>query len=256
MSNCITVNAVFLSTPSSQRATRVCAANRALYGAISIHALFAEGDHAGKTVIRCSANFYPRPLRRGRHSRSHRPDTRGYFYPRPLRRGRLRHPARPDAPRHFYPRPLRRGRRIHPRGCLACSPHFYPRPLRRGRHFCGARNTELCRISIHALFAEGDADTTRHTQTGYYFYPRPLRRGRPGGFETRAALQSPFLSTPSSQRATAALDPLALWDLFLSTPSSQRATLSAHPYSALDHISIHALFAEGDFENMCYTLTK
>ena len=59
-------------------------------------------------------------------------------------------------------------------------------------------------ISIHALFAEGDVSNAR---------PRPMIQ--------------PFLSTPSSQRATrhTALRPLA--SVFLSTPSSQRATYTS-----------------------------
>ena len=34
---------------------------------ISIHALFAEGDVSGETITGSVNNFYPRPLRRGRH---------------------------------------------------------------------------------------------------------------------------------------------------------------------------------------------
>ena len=56
---------VFLSTPSSQRATDACAL-RDLGRRISIHALFAEGDATSARHIDISKNFYPRPLRRGR----------------------------------------------------------------------------------------------------------------------------------------------------------------------------------------------
>ncbi len=56
------------------------------------------------------------------------------------------------------------------------------------------------------------------------FYPRPLRRGRPGQVEFEK-----------------------MEVLFLSTPSSQRATVNIVDNSGMVLISIHALFAEGDF---------
>ncbi len=80
---------LFLSTPSSQRATRGQASKGGKTN-ISIHALFAEGDQGTSKQRRQDKYFYPRPLRRGR------PHNflfcgQGYdFYPRPLRRGRRR----------------------------------------------------------------------------------------------------------------------------------------------------------------------
>ena len=61
---------VFLSTPSSQRATPVIFVF-AFPPIISIHALFAEGDTLPSHLIPTAWNFYPRPLRRGRHRALH-----------------------------------------------------------------------------------------------------------------------------------------------------------------------------------------
>ena len=56
---------IFLSTPSSQRATVQARKAFDIFG-ISIHALFAEGDMWWWTASRMLTYFYPRPLRRGR----------------------------------------------------------------------------------------------------------------------------------------------------------------------------------------------
>ena len=123
----------FLSTSSSQRAT-VQGAEFVRVVEISIHALFAEGDSGGLLIIRTAGHFYPRPLRRGRHFRTSLiASSAEYFYPRPLRRGRLQRQGVGLQPVHFYPRPLRRGRR-------------------QGQPPTGWQK----KISIHALFAEGD----------------------------------------------------------------------------------------------------
>ena len=82
------VDPAFLSTPSSQRATRVrqravgvqsisihalfaegddrSSNLRRIFKRISIHALFAEGDRRCQGAAPGEGNFYPRPLRRGR----------------------------------------------------------------------------------------------------------------------------------------------------------------------------------------------
>ena len=57
--------ALFLSTPSSQRATLLTRGRGILQG-ISIHALFAEGDSCTRRTGLPPSHFYPRPLRRGR----------------------------------------------------------------------------------------------------------------------------------------------------------------------------------------------
>ena len=101
----------------------------------------------------------------------------------------------------FYPRPLRRGRHAARRTRVARAENFYPRPLRRGRLQAYINQLRQQQISIHALFAEGDARPGLHCgahggisihalfaegdppgralfMCPNYFYPRPLRRGR------------------------------------------------------------------------------
>ena len=124
----------FLSTSSSQRAT-VQGAEFVRVVEISIHALFAEGDSGGLLIIRTAGHFYPRPLRRGRHFRTSLiASSAEYFYPRPLRRGRRE-----------------RFREMQHALAFLSTPSSQ-RATDRYRRLDGQQ-----RISIHALFAEGDA---------------------------------------------------------------------------------------------------
>ena len=170
-------HSIFLSTPSSQRATFIGRFS-VFIGRISIHALFAEGDHASGRLS------HPPPI-----------SIHALFA-----EGDMRRSACPRQPGNFYPRPLRRGRRFR-RVPRLVRPDFYPRPLRRGRQSGWSARASWYDISIHALFAEGDQ---------------------------RLSFRMAF--------------PLA----FLSTPSSQRATEIDDIERQKQHISIHALFAEGD----------
>ena len=307
---------IFLSTPSSQRAT-------------SAHC----------SAIRCPNYFYPRPLRRGRRMWCLRPSRAQDFYPRPLRRGRrfssspftmritisihalfaegdhasgrLSHPppisihalfaegdmrrsACPRQPGNFYPRPLRRGRRFR-RVPRLVRPDFYPRPLRRGRpsgwsaraswydisiHALFAegdqrlsfrmafplaflstpssqRATEIDdierqkqHISIHALFAEGDALHRGRACAASHFYPRPLRRGRPmTGLKYRFG--SNFYPRPLRRgRPGCALHPVAR-PYFYPRPLRRGRRNTPLDASYIHPISIHALFAEGDLRLPC-----
>ena len=193
-----------------------------------------------------SSDFYPRPLRRGRQKTANAPTAQSHFYPRPLRRGRPHGNAGPRIPaRYFYPRPLRRGRPTNQSNTLQHR-DFYPRPLRRGRP------------------AGAAAAVAEH----FDFYPRPLRRGRQDHDTLRQRLL-PFLSTPSSQRATAARGSRAAASNFYPRPLRRGRHSPARCGTALRrnfyprplrrgrphirqfvrqlvHISIHALFAEGD----------
>ena len=104
----------------------------------------------------------------------------------------------------------------------------------------------LC-ISIHALFAEGDLPAAAPAGRSPHFYPRPLRRGRPPPYSTSNASVSIFLSTPSSQRATAAL--YFWWDAdqnFYPRPLRRGRLGDINISNYMCIISIHALFAEGD----------
>ncbi len=168
---------IFLSTPSSQRATEP-ASVLVQSQCISIHALFAEGDATAHSQIGYPAHFYPRPLRRGRPELDHYLTLHLYFYPRPLRRGR------PIIPLLCLIQIVISIHALFAEGDLLSS-------LISQRHI----------ISIHALFAEGDPAQIRRIPRWQNFYPRPLRRGR-RRVPARPAVHAGFLSTPSSQRAT------------------------------------------------------
>ena len=148
----------FLSTPSSQRATG-CDRAGVRHRAISIHALFAEGDRLAICDQDSTARFLSTPS-------SQRATTLMVY-------------LMLDSIIHFYPRPLRRGRRRPVQFMCNFAPHFYPRPLRRGRRARSMPRFILLTISIHALFAEGDCRPARRPPWYRHFYPRPLRRGRP-----------------------------------------------------------------------------
>ena len=124
-------------------------------------------------------------------------------------------------PDYFYPRPLRRGR--PPAAALAMAPFLSTPSSQRATGYAVGRYETIV-ISIHALFAEGDAVIQRQGVAVDAFLSTPssqratLRRaGRSDG-------QSVFLSTPSSQRATLTKTGTTMTFKFLSTPSSQRAT--------------------------------
>ena len=168
--------------------------------AISIHALFAEGDQAvassltGLAGISIHALFAEGDAILGGHL-----DGQSV---------------------NFYPRPLRRGRPPYPPGsCTRSRAYFYPRPLRRGRHYGTDEHGKRDGISIHALFAEGDGETLHPAgshpkflstpssqratvgkraalRRNSYFYPRPLRRGRLLGFEDANSSEFDFYPRP------------------------------------------------------------
>ena len=80
--------------------------------------------------------------------------------------------------------------------------YFYPRPLRRGRLAADTRGLNYVVISIHALFAEGDE--YKRIIAGYIDISihALFAEGDDYG-DLRRHAASRFLSTPSSQRATA-----------------------------------------------------
>ena len=90
----------------------------------------------------------------------------------------------------------------------------------------GLRHAVLIHISIHALFAEGD-----HAVSDSY---------------GRILISIHALFAEGDAQLSAAQGELAA---FLSTPSSQRATASLRQGRGWKTISIHALFAEGDLLN-------
>ena len=169
----------FLSTPSARRAPRRSASTIALKLFLSTpSARRATKELEKHTYIK--TNFYPRPLRGGRHAPTGTPDR---------------------LPDDFYPRPLRGGRRQPPRirgSRSRISIHALCEegdPVVECRHTRGAKflSTPSARratanrmeagqhrkISIHALCEEGDLPYRCLLTRRPYFYPRPLRGGRP-----------------------------------------------------------------------------
>ena len=170
---------------------------------ISIHALFAEGDSRERRDSLRSADFYPRPLRRGR----------------PRAQGEAVQEAWISIHALFA-----EGDRT--RCCVSARPtDFYPRPLRRGRRSRSTPASRYPRISIHALFAEGDGIFQCEIYPAEPISIHALfAEGDHEDGGARHNREVRFLSTPSSQRATLyAWFSIFSW-LFLSTPSSQRAT--------------------------------
>ena len=184
-----------------RRGRRVAVGGAVRGGDISIHALFAEGDHAHPARPLPRRDFYPRPLRRGRRPRCTLFPRSRHFYPRPLRRGRPEMGRMVRMAKKFLSTPSSqratppcRFGQIQPR-------NFYPRPLRRGRPSAGYTFTwDMLFLStpssqrataLIAGVATGAAvflstpssqratgSPTSSTQAVHNFYPRPLRRGR------------------------------------------------------------------------------
>ena len=152
----------FLSTPSSRRATVL-----------------------PEQCARHHQNFYPRPPRGGRRSRSSfRSRPAAYFYPRPPRGGRHRvdcvdlvavpisiHAllAEGDEPfivqitasSLFLSTPSSRRATIRPPAPCCPGRYFYPRPPRGRRLTKPYTRSIIDAISIHALLAEGDPGRSR-----------------------------------------------------------------------------------------------
>ena len=133
-------------------------------------------------------------------------------------RGMFRLPFSSD----FYPRPPRGGR-PDSLDIAVSGGDFYPRPPRGGRPERDRKQSEIIKISIHALREEGD--------TQAIVAARKIER---------------FLSTPSARRATIWPIMLVAVASFLSTPSARRATCEAFFLRRQLCISIHALREEGD----------
>ena len=153
---------------------------------ISIHALLAESDDHCTHLFNCFTNFYPRSPCGERHvSTKGSYHTMANFYPRSPCGERLCRPAFAPAAHNFYPRsPC--GERPTPSSLYSFSDVFLSTlSLRRAtslidgrrdndinfypRSPCGERLTparissRLLLISIHALLAESDSGTARHT---------------------------------------------------------------------------------------------
>ena len=235
----------FLSTPSARRATNGLVAFATGYTFLSTpSARRATGCPTDRRPS--SRNFYPRPLRGGRHNSRSPSKPCHYFYPRPLRGGRPTAHTRwflcirisihalceegdfflksmVQYNHNFYPRPLRGGRPGNT-GRSLWAKTFLSTPSARRATLCDVADCLGYRISIHALCEEGDAFVPSSLVCSSYFYPRPLRGGRLADEDHRGWV---FLISihalceegdpKDNEAAIAAIK-------FLSTPSARRAT--------------------------------
>ena len=124
--------------------------------------------------------------------------------------------------------------------------NFYPRSP------CGERRNANCSchsarpISIHALLAESDCYSLRHSAQSWHFYPRSPcgERRKPKDLKSRRMV---FLSTLSLRRATVRPIEVPQYHILISIHAllaeSDWPGLLARPFFI---ISIHALLAESD----------
>ena len=214
----------FLSTPSSQRATPHGSRTRPP-SLISIHALFAEGDP-------CNAAD-----RQERLISIHALFAEGDHDPRRLS----------DPSDRFLSTPSSQRATVFPEIERWMQEFLSTPSSQRATSKIILKYSDF-RISIHALFAEGDFMVQSKIDALQAISIHALFAEGDVPFDTPDLLLLPFLSTPSSQRATETVNRNTLRRKFLSTPSSQRATRFVCPFVVLlRRISIHALFAEGDY---------
>ena len=147
---------------------------------ISIHALFAEGDRLGARPARRRRISIHALFAEGDHIQHRGAEVVVLF---------LSTPSSQRATANYSSYPVK-------------ELHFYPRPLRRGRHI--EVSHKVCRhhISIHALFAEGDK-VQRAFKIPWEISIHALFAEGDRLLSVRSQRQPIFLSTPSSQRATA-----------------------------------------------------
>ena len=216
---------------------------------ISIHALCEEGDLPCRCSSRsAAANFYPRPLRGGRHivtrviavgyrflsTPSARRATRAtkaaaykqlLFLSTPSARRATNHVKQlKPSKTHFYPRPPRGGRRLGI-AALSIGIPFLSTPSARR-----ATRTRQCAckvvvISIHALREEGDDIQTLKKSRHDNFYPRPPRGGRLLRVSFPKSSYN-FYPRPPRGGRPCSYSRITKGVLFLSTPSARRATCS------------------------------
>ena len=145
----------FLSTPSARRATHgrrdnLCSGQISIHALceegddhrrpaahvrqISIHALCEEGDGSSRRMPAASFDFYPRPLRGGRHTALSPPASPMIFLSTPsARRATSSKEDEIMVEWKFLSTPSARRATSGAGGACKGSGYFYPRPLRGGR---------------------------------------------------------------------------------------------------------------------------
>ena len=124
--------------------------------------------------------------------------------------------------------------------------HFYPRSPcgERPRSAQGANNQ--LEISIHALLAESDCYSFRHSAPRRHFYPRSPCGERQQTKVLKIPAHSISIHALLAESDCGLVFLSGSFSLFLSTLSLRRATSSKEQEGRLRPISIHALLAESD----------
>ena len=220
---------------------------------ISIHALREEGDRCEAEGIKYQWDFYPRPPRGGRPSRTgNSGGSSQNFYPRPPRGGRRSrrnvrcafrgisiHALREEGDQptatmsrmtlHFYPRPPRGGR-PSVKSWASRSGSFLSTPSAR-RATCNISGECLCSVFLSTPSARR---ATFHHFRYFFFKIISIHALREEGDRPGSCLRCPgsyfYPRPPRGGRRVASWMPVSIL-LFLSTPSARRATCRPGPCS-------------------------
>ena len=194
----------------ARRATRTCAWYMAQQP-ISIHALCEEGDGSLVSASNVTFRFLSTPsARRATYIKYSHSLGQADFYPRPLRGGRHERALNNHADNQFLSTPSARRATQGNTAALSVTTIFLSTPSARRATGTVANYSKTKAISIHALCEEGDKPRLSCPSATWNFYPRPLRGGRLQYSGThRPSLR--FLSTPSARRATQQISDYVDW---------------------------------------------
>ena len=213
---------------------------------ISIHALREEGDPILLHCMETMSDFYPRPPRGGRHFKTGMTSIITVFLSTPSARRATLTSARIAATiETFLSTPSARRATSTPiTSSIRCRISIHA--LREEGDAQNCALTSMFFISIHALREEGDLNVLPPRNWHTRFLSTPSARRATGEHKPITADIFLFLSTPSARRATIRRIQSRRSFQFLSTPSARRATRKRYLGANGGDISIHALREEGD----------
>ena len=192
---------VFLSTPSARRATED-------EQTLLCYGLFLSTPSARRATFLSGAcfpsqgNFYPRPLRGGRHNSLVTKYGLAIFLSTPSARRATLAERIFLAPDSISIHALcEEGDPAVP-ATRSASNYFYPRPLRGGRHAILQEKRRIMQISIHALCEEGDPVAIGVDVQGVVISIHALCEEGDHVIRPPVSYHFSFLSTPSARRAT------------------------------------------------------
>ena len=173
----------------------------------------------------CWGNFYPRPPRGGRRYTTRAICRVGKISIHALREeGDKNSSAAKITPRLFLSTPSARRATSYALLGRCMRFYFYPRPPRGGRPERDRKQSEIIKISIHALREEGDLRGVLSAPSALHFYPRPPRGGRLHFLRQTSGAVSDFYPRPPRGGRPRLQRSVLAGARFLSTPSARRAT--------------------------------